>query len=786
MPIIFDEAVFEPDEPEQPNALEQGLLGLVEGFKAGYEKQQDRVYEQQAFDREKGFQLEKMQREQTFQMDLEEKRQAADRPFQQAQLDRANIEIEAARRAEAATKAREDAANRARWSEAFGDGNIEAGKKMLADFDRRIAEAEATGGTAAGDAIRTELQKVGEAKHAERQATLANNYVKSVMTSDVFKNNEQLRAEADVILGDPNMDPMQRQSAIKDLADRGKRQGKVTRLKMNTIGRIQRAEETLIAQMAAEQDPEIDAMYQAKINDLHDFQAEWDALGDDDADAAERLFSNASNLLRSSPSESYYRRNGGRGTVDSRTRANAEYQAELDELMKYSETGAIPEDQIQAQIQSLFGRRFGNQAASGQLPGGKNPLADSILKDLTLNEDGEVTEAIFDEAFHGAKGDGLVPDYMKMKGSAFYLDKFDKLTARRDDLQGKADQGIATEEELKQLTDAKAAISALKNKAAVEIPGFDTGVISAGTDWGFRRQLKSDVVKNSPVTALQLKAVDLGLFGGSADLRADLENLSDQEISLIRIPSTMDDYTRQVKMLRQAGSEIVLDDMKRIGWELGFNKSASGAEIKKWSKNNKQMTQAEAMKAIASGALSTFENKLKDVEYTNEGGRPLKPNEQTAAAEELYARMPKGGVQSQPDNTDRQERAMAGSAKEMEGDQQRVLEEINDLRFKANRELRLKLRNAKNQKDKDRIMAEINKIDLPMGSDAGFRENPDAEYARNKLGLEERRRLMLAIRNARTEKEKKRLMKDLMNEPPIGSRPGASSIKEARKSPEQR
>jgi len=778
MPIIIDNSLLQQpsEEPDEPNALEMGVLGLVEGIKSGFEKQQEQAAEQQAFDREKGFQLEKMQREQTFQTTLEDKRLAAGKPLQDAQIERANIENEAARRAAAANKAREDAANRARWSEALGDGNIEAGKSVLADFDKRIAEAEATGGTAAGDAIRTELQKVGEAKHAERQATLANNYVKSVMTSDVFKNNEQLRAEADVILGDPNMDPMQRQAAIRDLADRGKRQGKVTRLKLNTIGRIQRAEETLIAQMAAEQDPEIDAMYQAKINDLHDFQAEWDALGDDDADAAEKLFSNASNLLRSSPSESYYRRNGGRGTVDSRTRANAEYQAELDELMKYSETGAIPEEQIQAQIQGLFGRRFGNQAASGQLPGGKDPLADSILRDLTFNEDGEVTTAVFDEAFHGAKGDGLVPDYMK--GSAFYLDKFDKLAARRDDLQDKVDNGLATDDELKQLTDAKAGISALKNKAAVEIPGFETGVISSETDWGFRRQLKADVVKNSPVMALQLKAADLGLFGGSADLRVDLENLSDQEISSIRIPSTMDDYTRQIKMLRQSGSKVVLDDMKRIGWELGFNKNASDAEIKKWSKNNKQMTQAEAMGAIASGALSTFENQLKDVKYTNKGGRPLKPNEQEAAAEELYARMPKGGVQYQADNADLEERARAGSAKEMESEQQRVLEEINNLRFKANRELRAKLRDAKNQKDKDRIMAEINKINAPMGPDARLRARPDEDR---------RRELMLAIKNARTPEERKRLIKYLKGEPGAGAgRPGASSIEEARKSPEQR
>lgn len=785
MPIIFDEAVFEPDEPEQPNAFEQGLLGLVEGFKSGYEKQQDRVYEQQAFDREKGFQLEKMQREQTFQMDLEEKRQAADRPFQQAQLDRANIEIEAARRAEAATKAREDAANRARWSEAFGDGNIEAGKKMLADFDRRIAEAEATGGTAAGDAIRAELQKVGEAKHAERQATLANNYVKSVMTSDVFKNNEQLRAEADVILGDPNMDPMQRQSAIKDLADRGKRQGKVTRLKMNTIGRIQRAEETLIAQMAAEQDPEIDAMYQAKINDLHDFQAEWDALGDDDADAAERLFSNASNLLRSSPSESYYRRNGGRGTVDSRTRANAEYDAELELLMKYSETGAIPEDKIQAQIQGLFGRRFGNQAASGQLPGGKNPLADGILKDLT--GDGE------DATGSGFSMAGPDPEikFGELSGAAGLLNQLDKYTAQLDNLQAKANDGIATEEELDQLTTVKSNLQSLRNRAASEIPALESDTLLGSSNTVVRRFLAQEVKNSSPVLALQLGAVDLSLTSGvmesiglgvqSNDLRADLFKLSDQEIRTIRTPSDKQEYDRMVRMLKQANSKIVLNDMQRIGWELGYNTKPSAEQLSKWKKDGRQMTQAEAMKAIDVGAESGGR-----AVYRREDGRPLSPEEQTAAMEELYARMPKGGVQSQPDNTDRQERAMAGSAKEMEGDQQRVLEEINDLRFKANRELRMKLRNAKNQKDKDRIMAEINKIDLPMGPDAGFRENPDAEYARNKLGLEERRRLMLAIRNARTEKEKKRLMKDLMNEPPIGSRPGASSIKEARKSPEQR
>ena len=782
MPIIFDEAVFEPDEPEQPNALEQGVLGLVEGFKAGYEKQQDRNEADRQFEQEKSFQLEKMQREQTFQMDLEEKRQAADRPFQQAQLDRANIEIEAARRAEAATKAREDAANRARWSEAFGDGDVAVGKKMLDDFDRRIAEAEATGGKVAGDAIRSELQKVGEAKHAERQATLANNYVKSVMTSDVFKNNEQLRAEADVILGDPNMDPMQRQSAIKDLADRGKRQGKVTRLKMNTIGRIQRAEETLIAQMAAEQDPEIDAMYQAKINDLHDFQAEWDALGDDDADAAEKLFSDASNLLRSSPSESYYRRNGGRGAVDSRTRANAEYQAELDELMKYSETGAIPEDQIQGEIQRLFGRRFGNQAASGQLPGGKDPLADSILKDLT--GDGE------DATGSGFSMAGPDPEikFGELSGAAGLLNQFDKYTAQLDALQAKVDDQIATDEELDQLTTVKANLQSLRNKAASEIPFLENNTFLGSSNTVVRRALAQEVKNSSPVLALQLGAVDLGLtsgvmesFGigvGATDLRVDLLNLSDQEIRTIRTPSGKEDYDRMVRMLKQANSKIVLNDMQRIGWELGYNPNPSKGQLSRWKKDGKQMTQDEAMDAIASGAVSTFENQFKDVKYTNKGGRPLKPNEQEAAAEELYARMPKGGVQSQTDNADLEERARAGSAKEMEGDQQRVLEEINNLRFKANRELRAKLRDAKNQKDKDRIMAEINKINVPMGPDARLRARPDEER---------RRELMLAIKNARTPEERKRLIKYLKGEPGAGAgRPGASSIEEARKSPEQR
>jgi hypothetical protein len=371
----------------------------------------------------------------------------------------------------------------------------------------------------------------------------------------------------------------------------------------------------------------------------------------------------------------------------------------------------------------------------------------------------------------------------ELSGAAGLLSQLDKYTAQLDDLQSKADDRIATEEELDQLTTVKANLQSLRNKAASEIPFLENNTLLGSSNTVVRRALAQEVKNSSPVLALQLGAVDLSLTSGvmesfglgvqSTDLRADLFNLSNQEIRTIRTPSNKEDYDRMVRMLKQANSKIVLNDMQRIGWELGYNPNPSKGQLSRWKKDGKQMTQAEAMKAIASGALSTFENKLKDVKYTNKGGRPLKPNEQTAAAEELYARMPKSGVQSEQEE------------------------------FEGRRKMMLDLRNAKNQKDKDRIMAEINKTNGPMGFDTRLRASQDSpqertyrqeramagsDYERERAGFEERRRkLVLAIRNARTEEERKKLIKDLRNEPEAGvNRPGSPSVKEARKSPEQR
>ena len=53
MPIIIDNSLLQQpsEEPDEPNALEMGVLGLVEGIKSGFEKQQEQAAEQQAFDR---------------------------------------------------------------------------------------------------------------------------------------------------------------------------------------------------------------------------------------------------------------------------------------------------------------------------------------------------------------------------------------------------------------------------------------------------------------------------------------------------------------------------------------------------------------------------------------------------------------------------------------------------------------------------------------------------------------------------------------------------------------
>lgn len=634
MPIIIDNSLLQPEEPQDDSAFGYAMMGLVEGVGAGIDKQRAQQEELAQFNREKDFELEKLRKEQEFNAPLqaakiEEARTAT--AANKVALDAATLEAEAARRAAAAKQAREDAANRSRWAEAFGDGDVAKGESMLQDFDRRAAEAEAAGGREAGDRVRLELQRIGEEKHAIRQARKANEYIGSVLTSDIFKNDERLRLRADQILNDTKLGPVEKQSAVEGLVAEGKRKGAVARKKNNIIARVSERERVLQAKMDAETDPEIDAMYRAQIDDLHDYASEWDSIGEDDEEGAARLFENGSAMLRGSPSDAFYRRNGGRGAIEARSNSAAAFNDEMNFLKGLMDSGAFDEEQLKPLWQNLLARRVGNMAASGQLPG----------TSVNMN----LGKTIMDDLLGNKKKDGDTPPVVstepQLTGPASMLSRFDKMVAERDDLQNKADDGIATDEELKRLTDVKAGISGLRNKAAVEIEGFSSGVLLGGTDYFFRKQLAEAARNQSPVMALQSGGVNLGLFGGAADLRSDLSNLTEQEIRSIRVPADKADYDRMVKMLKGARSEIVLDDLRRLGAERGFYTPTSD-EKKRWSS---KMSFSEGVSAIATGAMSQGGRKY--VKGKPEG-KPLTAEEASAATRRLYSEMPKGGMAEQP------------------------------------------------------------------------------------------------------------------------------------------
>jgi hypothetical protein len=704
MPIIIDNSLLQQpsEEPDDDSAFGYAMMGLVEGVSSGIERQRVQQEEQSKFNREKQFEFEKLAKEQEFDKPLQdakiaEARSGAD--LNKVQLGQAQLGLEAERRAAAAVKAREEAASRTRYAEAFGDGDVSKGMTMLDEFDRRIQEAESMGDWRSADRIRSELMKLGEEKDALLRANRANSYVRSVLSSDILKSDEQLRLRADQVLNDANLDPMQRQAAISDLMAEGKRKVSVLRLKNSARSRMEKAEALLMEKMEQETDPEIQAMYQSKISDLHDYLSEWDSIGEDDADSANQLYSMAGGLIRGTPSDAHYRRNGGRSAVEGRTSAEDNFKSQMDELKGFQESGAFTDEQLQPLWQDLLTRYVGNRMASTQGAGpggGGKDLYNQILKDLT--NDGKSDVAVTADLVTGPNG-------VVMGRAPTLLKKFDELLAQRDNLQDKADQGIATEEELKQLTNAKAGLISLKNKAAVDLEGFDTGPISSGTDYFFRRQLATRTAEESPVIGLQTNAISLAPFMGYANIREDLESLSDQEIRSIGVPSTQEEYNRQISMLRTAGSKIVLQDMQRIGWQLGFNKSPSKSQVEAWQKKYGQKSVEQSMADIQSGAAN--------MGYDGKGNAPLTAKQSSVAAEELYRNMPEGGVAEQEgvqpetpyqrskreEQAQRAERARIGAEDEARADA-----------FQKRRDLLIALRNAKTQKDKELIMQKLRSV----------------------------------------------------------------------------
>lgn len=402
MPIIIDNSLLQQpsEEPDEPNALEMGVLGLVEGIKAGYDKQQEQAAEQQAFDREKGFQLEKMQREQTFQTTLEDKRMAAEKPLLDAQLARekllgrkAEMEIQAEKNA--ALVLREESLSRIRntYAEAFGDGDAAKGGEALKLLEEGIIQAD--DGTPEGQnkatALLTALNRTAERKKFEYDSRKANEYVDKVSTSPLFSTNPGVMFQVENIRADTSLNSLQKAEKIRGLEKQAFDANTVATRRNQFITQTQNEMDALSVKMSATEDPFEDAQLQAQIDNIAMLQGRVQLIGESDVDGLDKFIDESRKVFFTSPRDALAgKAMGGTGKKEDPLEAGKNL---LGVLGEFAASGAIPEDQLAVAYTKLF-QQMGLTASQQPEGGAQNEAL--AIREALMGEGGADKAASLD------------------------------------------------------------------------------------------------------------------------------------------------------------------------------------------------------------------------------------------------------------------------------------------------------------------------------------------------------------------------------------------------------
>lgn len=378
MPIIIDNSLLQPEEPQDDSAFGYAMMGLVEGVGKGIEHQQAQQEEQARFEREKAAKLDLLGQEQAFKKELFSLEQEANKPLmdlkmqtERLQGEKAALDIEAARRvAEDEQNARRNMF-RSRYAEAFGDGNLTIGNQKIDALEQEIVTAEQSGDAKKAAALRVGLTREGERIFGQYQAKKSQEYTAKVLSSDLFKSDEALSVEAQAILNRSDLDVIQKAESIRNLEKTASAAFEVTGLKTQFQGQVQSEIDRLSAQMTQEQDPVKDEELQAQINDLVRLQGQSMLVAKGDTKGMQDLINFGRQVMFRDPRESL---RSQRGTKDSWQVASEALNAELGNLDKFLASGAIDDKQLQAAYQAAFAKAYGTGAmvSAGAATGGQD------------------------------------------------------------------------------------------------------------------------------------------------------------------------------------------------------------------------------------------------------------------------------------------------------------------------------------------------------------------------------------------------------------------------------
>lgn len=378
MPIIIDNSLLQPEEPQDDSAFGYAMMGLVEGVGKGIEHQQAQQEEQARFEREKAAKLDLLGQEQAFKKELFSLEQEANKPLmdlrmqtERLQGEKAALDIEAARRvAEDEQNARRNMF-RSRYAEAFGDGNLTIGNQKIDALEQEIVTAEQSGDAKKAAALRAGLTREGERIFGQYQAKKSQEYTAKVLSSDLFKSDEALSMEAQAILNRSDLDVIQKAESIRNLEKTASAAFEVTGLKTQFQGQVQSEIDRLSAQMTQEQDPVKDEELQAQINDLVRLQGQSMLVAKGDTKGMQDLINFGRQVMFRDPRESL---RSQRGAKDSWQVASEALNAELNNLDKFLASGAIDDKQLQAAYQAAFAKAYGTGAmvSAGAATGGQD------------------------------------------------------------------------------------------------------------------------------------------------------------------------------------------------------------------------------------------------------------------------------------------------------------------------------------------------------------------------------------------------------------------------------
>jgi hypothetical protein len=385
MPIIIDNSLLqqESQEPDDDSAFGYAMMGLVEGIGAGIEKQQAQQQELAKFEREKASQLDILNREQSFKKELFQMEQEANKPLLAAQLkkegllaDQAALEIEATRRIEEQRESERRNVFRSKYAEAFGDGDITRGNEIINGLEDQLLEAEKSGDKKKADALRMGLTREGERRSSEYATRRSQDYISSILSSDLFAGDDALKMEAQAILNRSDLSVLQKAERIKETEGRASAAFSVRNLNRQFTDQIDREVSRYSDEMTATEDPLKDEELQAQINELTRLRGQAAMVPSGDMQSMQNLINFGREVMFREPRETLRSQRGGQ---DPNVDASKSLGLELDALDKAQASGYIPEDKLRAAYLSAFDRAYGTgvEPAAGVGPQGED-LGQSI------------------------------------------------------------------------------------------------------------------------------------------------------------------------------------------------------------------------------------------------------------------------------------------------------------------------------------------------------------------------------------------------------------------------